>query len=441
MKDIVLTAAVDTTAKAPNLFVSMTNHNPKATKPTPTALPDEDADHEVAIWGHDNCFPITCARKIQKSSFAAGALHRNIQLMIGNNLAYCETNDEGKQPKRTYKPEVEMFLTENHIRTRYIPALFTDYKYFHACFSELSFDTSKKVTRLYHKSAAFCRLEKQNDKSLKIERLFYSAEYLEGTASKKATLKLINPVDPTFAIKDSKYAFYSYFPSPCMTYYPVAPWESLINDKSWLDVSITVPEIVSTMQQNQVDLKFQIVIPQSFFQMKFKDGQWDMMSEKDRQKVVGEVVDNLNTALSDPSNRYKSFTNIVDDTIPGQQRGQIQIIPIDNNKTKSGDWIPDSTTADAQITHAFTIHNSQIGLQNAGGKMGAGSGSDIRESHNTSLDLNTIDQQIALEALQYVSKINDWNIRFYIDHNYHTTTNNAESGIVQNDHSTQPKSE
>jgi uncharacterized protein (DUF39 family) len=76
-----------------------------------------------------------------------------------------------------------------------------------------------------------------------------------------------------------------------------------------------------------------------------------------------------------------------------------------------------------------------MGLAPEGGKMGAGSGSDQRESYNTGISLNTIEQDILLEPLNWIATFNaqtnpDWDVTFYIDHTMHTTTNNIETGLV-----------
>jgi len=117
----------------------------------------------------------------------------------------------------------------------------------------------------------------------------------------------------------------------------------------------------------------------------------------------------------------------------GTHRGKIVIEPIET-KVKNDHWVPSSEKADAQIVQALGIHPSQMGLQPQGGKMGAGSGSDQRESYNTGISLNTIEQDLILEPLNWIATYNaqtdpDWDITFMIDHTRHTTINNKEDGL------------
>ena len=117
----------------------------------------------------------------------------------------------------------------------------------------------------------------------------------------------------------------------------------------------------------------------------------------------------------------------------GEALGKIEIIALDD-KIKRDAWVPTSETADAQIVQGLGLHPSQVGLAPQGGKMGAGSGSDQRETYNLGISLNNIEQQIILEPLNWIAKYNaqsnpDWDITFFIDHTYHTTSNIRESGL------------
>jgi hypothetical protein len=105
-----------------------------------------------------------------------------------------------------------------------------------------------------------------------------------------------------------------------------------------------------------------------------------------------------------------------------------------DDKTKNDHWVPSSEKADAQIVQGLGIHPSQFGLATEGGKMGSGSGSDQRESYNTAITINTPEQELLLEPLNWIAQYNamtdpDWDVVFFIDHTQHTTTNDQESGL------------
>jgi hypothetical protein len=111
--------------------------------------------------------------------------------------------------------------------------------------------------------------------------------------------------------------------------------------------------------------------------------------------------------------------------------GKVQVIPIDD-KVKKDEWVPGSEKSDAQIVQGLGGHPSHLGLASEGGKMGAGSGSDKREVYNIEISSNTMDQNILLEPLNWISRYNGWGVTFYIAHTRHTTTNMVEDGLVRN---------
>jgi predicted nuclease of predicted toxin-antitoxin system len=198
-----------------------------------------------------------------------------------------------------------------------------------------------------------------------------------------------------------------------------------------MDVAANVPKILSAMQRNQVSLKYQILIPESYFMIRHTE--WSNYSKEQRDKEINSFVKKLNDMLSSPDNQFKSITTIFkDDPSFANALGTVEIKAIDD-KIKANNWVPSSNTADAQIVQGLGLHPSQMGLAPEGGKMGAGSGSDQRESYNTQISLNTIDQQIILEPLNFISEYNGWGVTFFIDHTAHTTTNNQEDGLQPSD--------
>jgi hypothetical protein len=165
-----------------------------------------------------------------------------------------------------------------------------------------------------------------------------------------------------------------------------------------------------------------------YFRIRHRD--WDMYTAEQQQKEFDAFSLRIEKHLSGTDNVFKSITVMFEeDPISGNKRGMIEIVAVDD-KTKVGTWIPDSATADAQIVQGLGLHPSQVGLAPEGGKMGGGSGSDQRESFNTAISLNTPEQDIILEALNFVMGYNGWPYRFLVDHTAHTTTNNKEDGMV-----------
>lgn len=393
-----------------------------------------------AWWGELDDMPTTIRCKLEKVPVAMAAIEKLAKMMYGNGLMYFREDDitdgDGKI-KRQYLPEVEAFLKTNRILTHWLPAQIMDYRLYMNCFSELIWNLGKtKITGLYHKPAEFCRLSRQNRNTRDIDWLLFSAKFVQqyGGPPPQEEITAI-PLyrwydEQAFfeKLQKMRFAWHTHFPTPGISYYARPLWMGLFKENGWLDISANVPKIVSAMQMNQVTLKYQIQVPMDYFKMRYKD--WDSYTQEQHEEKISSLTTMVENYLTGAENWFKSLVSYFEeDMVNGTPRGLIKIVAIDD-KTKAGTWIPDSNISDAQIVQGLGLHPSQMGLAPEGGKMGAGSGSDQRESYNTAISLNTIDQQIILEPLNKISEINGWGVRFVIDNIKHTTTNNQETGIV-----------
>lgn len=416
----------------------------KVTNVASQAMPPEDgsAGSEHAYWGSSDTQPTQMRQKFQAVPIAMATLEKKVKFLHGNGLAYYREADlaNGVNVERAYIPEIEAWLQRNYIRTRWLLANITDYAMHINTFTEFIREKGNvKINAIYHKSAEFCRVSPQNPKrNWRVEKLFYAPRFAEGTGVNKdnrVEMPLFQWDDEVKWLKDNanapKFGMHSYYPMPGTIYYANPFWIGLTEKNSWLDVAANVPRIVSAMQHNQVIIKYMITIPMSYFQARYPD--WDTWGHKERNTLIDQKITALNEALVGTDNALKTLTTIVnEDPVSGAHVGAIKIEALDD-KAKRDVWVPDSDAADQQIVRALGVHASQMALQPAGGKMGAGSGSDQRESYNSQISLNTIDQEIILEPLQLVSRINGWGVRFFIDHTWHTTTNDQETGLVPSD--------
>lgn len=411
-------------------------------RPTPGIFPEEEtAGYRWAPWGADDCLPSTVRQKIYSVPMAAQTIGQLTRMMYGNGISYYKNSDlvDGPQVQRAYVPAVEEFLRRNRILTHWLPAQLLDYRFYMNTFSELIFNRRRdQVTGLYHKAAEFCRLQVQDPTSGQIEHLYYSPRFANGyhpRPDQYVAIPLFDWMDEAGYLErftGYKCAWHSYFPTPGHTYYAYALWMGLFRKDGWIDVSAAVPRIIASMQHNQLILKYHILIPESYFEIRYRD--WGGYTDDQRNRIIDKLIDQINATLKGVDNVYASIATVFrEDAITRTPVGKIEIVPVDD-KLKNDNWVPSSEKADAQIVQGLGQHPSQMGLQPSGGKMGAGSGSDQRESFNTGISLNTLDQTIVLEPLNWLARFNaqassDWDITFIIDHTHHTTTNNQESGL------------
>ncbi|MEO0341463.1 MAG: hypothetical protein AAF242_19910, partial [Bacteroidota bacterium] len=181
-------------------------------------------------------------------------------------------------------------------------------------------------------------------------------------------------------------------------------------------------------------LKYIVHIPYSYFN--FRYDRFENRTEKERNQIIKAFIDNINSKLKGVENTFSSIASLFKENEFNQNpEGKIHIEAIDE-KVKKDAWVPSADHSNSQIVQALGTHPSQMGLVQQSGTMGAGSGSDQRESFNTGITLNTLDQDINLEPLNWAAIFNaqeepdNWDYTFYIDHTFHTTTNNVETGMV-----------
>lgn len=424
---------------------------------TGTAFPEElERGFLWAPWGDrpgKDDLPTLIREKIYQVPVAGRTVYDLVRMAYGNGIAYYHNRErrEKKRVIRAYEPEVERFLEKNRIGNEWLKAQMIDYRFIMNTFSEIIFSRDKsQVTNLFHKETEYCRLSLQNKTSLTVDYLLYAADFSLGLGNVHYDRISVIPLyqwqqGEKFLQKLSGYkmAWHSRLKTPGSLYYASPLWMGLYRENGWMDASIAVPEVVTAMMRNQVRLKYQILIPETYFTIRYRDS-WATMSDKERQQVVDELISEINGQLSGTSNAYVSIATVFNYEVGrGEEQGKIQIIAIDD-KIKKDAWVPSAEKSDAQIVQSLGGHPSMIGLTPEGGKMGAGSGSDKREIYNTEITINTFDQDIILEPLNWISRYNaqknpDWDVTFYISHTEHTTTNRQESGLVPDQHSIIPK--
>lgn len=393
-----------------------------------------------ASWGQADTLPNTIRHKIYSSPMAGQTIYRMVQMMYGNGLCYYDNQEYERtgEYRKVTKSRIERWLRLNRIRTQYLPAVFADWRMLFNTFSELIFSGDMQyISNIYHKPSHFCRLEVQNQKTFKIDHLYYSPQYALGfkpNADEIRRIKLFDWTDQRRFLEKltgRKFAWHCRYPDG-NPYYAKPFWVGLTRENGWLDVNNKIPEIINAMMNNQISIKYIIHIPETYFFLRYTN--FNNKDEHEKSKIIDAFIRDINTKLQGHENIYTSIAYLFREHEGGQAEGQIKIEAIDE-KVKKDAWVPSADHSNAQIVQALGLHPSQMGLAPEGGKMGAGSGSDQRESYNTGISLNTIEQDILLEPLNWIATFNaqtnpDWDVTFYIDHTMHTTTNNIETGLV-----------
>jgi hypothetical protein len=411
--------------------------------PTP---PEHLGNYRWASWGPHDDIPTMIRQKMNQVPIAGRTIYDLVRMAAGEGICYYRNSERqaGNRLSRAYIPAVEQWLARNRVHDKWlVPQLF-DYRALVNAFSEIIFSRDfREVTGIYHKTAEFCRLSLMDEEQLYPEELFFSPYFGTWDRPRDQDIRRMPLyhfwMEEEAILEDaraaSKLAWHSCLETPGRVYYAAPPWLGLFRDSGWLDVSKTVPEVVNSMMKHQVRLKYQILIPESYFTVRYRDS-WATMGDEARGELIDQLVSDIDAQLAGSHNAYQSIVTLFNyDSVTRTEMGKVEIIAIDD-KVKKDEWVPSSEKSDAQIVQSLGGHPSIIGLAPEGGKMGAGSGSDKREMYNMEISSNTMDQAILLEPLNWIARYNArtnpvWDVTFFIAHTRHTTTNLVEDGMVR----------
>lgn len=415
-------------------------------EPIPYREPRSHSDgHRWIPWGTSDNLPSVIRKKISDVPMAGEAINKLVKLMYGSGLCYYRNADRLANPTevtRAYEPVVEQFIQRNRLLLYWLVPQFYSYRYAANTFSELIFSRDySQITGLYHLDSEFSRKSRQDPTTYRSEHLFFSADFAERLNppyDRITAIPLIDIRDPEWIDRFTrdrtgyKAAWHSYLWTPGSIHYATPPWIGLFKDAGWLDASAAVPEVINAMMRNQIILKYQILIPETYFRTRYAD--WMTYDSETKIKIMDDTADYIEKNLADTKNAFKSITSFFQHDAAGNAVGKIEIISI-NDHVKNDSWVPSANAADAQIVQGLGLHPGLVGLAPEGGKMGAGSGSDQREAFNTATDLNTLEQEIVLDVLQFIAQYNArrdprWDVTFFMDHRAHTTINFQESGVA-----------
>lgn len=436
-------------------------------RPAVSDYPDEtDVGYDYAPWGAfdgDDNLPNRIEAKFSRVSIASQAVLRLAKLMYGNGLVYFLEKDLARtsRPLRHYDPAVEEFLAENMISTEWMFPQCLDWNRHWNTFSEMKLSLSRNfIVGLYHKEAPFCRLSKQDAFGV-VRYLLYDARFawnqhqrygnninqgdtvrentrrdLSGTATLMPLLTWWDARGFFDRLRGYTFAWHSRIRYGRSVYYSRPPWLGLFHANGWMDVAADVPRIVNSMQKNQIQLKYQIIVEESYFKIEHPD--WDSYTAEQRSAALDRFEDAINDKFVGVDKGFSSILSVFRfDPLNNKELGKVQIIPIDD-KLKRDSWVPGAERANFEIVQGLGAHPTDFGLSRENGAMGAGSGSDKREVYNSAITLNTIEQEYILGPLNFISRFNGWGVRFAIDHTSHTTSNLIETGLVPSQNTVMP---
>jgi hypothetical protein len=405
-------------AKHTTAFV--TGGNADATKPK-GVIPKDLTSYPWSPWGDDNLFPQTVLTDLENNSIALRAMEKRKAIHFGRGIICYREGEEDqntgeKKRVKVEDPEVVDFFKLNQVNRQWVDHI-GSLEIFANSWNEFITNKAKdKINRVFFKDPAYCRLAKIDEKSFRIPKLFYSAQWDYCPAVNSGTIVEIPMFDPGkydgARYQDTNFIYPSFYRSFNKSYYHLAVWNG-IRASGWLDIANKVPKLKQAIMKNQMTIKYHIIIPDDYFTKRYPSPQFTIAQQEEKRT---EVLQDMNDFLSNVENSGKSwvtysfYNKIKQEYLSGWE------IKVIDNKLKDDAYLPDSQAANSEILFAFGVDPTLLGSGIPGGKLGAGSGSDKREAF---WQLNAemgIYRQISLEPLYFIRDFNKWDPEIQFDY-------------------------
>jgi hypothetical protein len=381
---------------------------------------------EYAKWGDDNNKPLKMVSDIKSTGILTGGLDTKIRFGLGTGpeaFTLTKKNADGMEELTPIMDaEILDWAEENNLM--------------HSCFGwmkdmyGLGNDLARmkftrdgsKIGLLWRHDVAEMRLQLKN-KAGQIGKVYLSADWDKGVSMTKGnviTLDLIPGVGPYSWLQDryptadkrrsKEFAWVNRLPDWLKHYYSDPNW---LSAQKWVEIAKGVPGMKAAMFENNIRLKYMVVIMEEYWEDRFPD--WEDEDEAKCEAYRTQVYDEIDGYLVGSEHAYKSIF-VKGKSIPGSKDifKYIHIEPV-KDETQAGELLPDSAAANFEILFSIGMSPALIGMNVLGGGSyggGAGSGSDIRESALVQIMIQSLERLSITRKLNFVSKVNGWKDRY-----------------------------
>lgn len=375
-------------------------------------LPYETSSSPWSWWGDDNLFPQNVMKDLEKNSIALKNLMKSRNVHYGRGLIAYREIDGVKEVVKD--PEVVEFFRVNRLNLQQIEVIDSLEIFANAWIECVVNKGRDKINKVYVKDPTYCRWEKMNASSLRIENVYYSAQW-EYSVNENNSIK-IPTYDPSKyngdRYSDKNFIFPLFYKSMGKTYYHLAVWHG-VRQSGWLDIANKIPAMKLAIMKNQMTIKYHIEIPGDYFTVRYPSPDY---TKEQREAKEQEMLDKLDAFLSNYENSGKSFVSFTQFNRATNQNFPGWKINVLDNKLKDDAYLPDSQAGNSEIMSAVGIDSAILGGIVPGGKMGAGSGSNIREAYwalNADMGPSRV---VSTSYLYFIRDFNKWDPTIQFDY-------------------------
>lgn len=384
-----------------------------------SVMPPEQMEYMPwAMWGNNNLLAQEMAKDIDTCGILDAIVEGGSRFGLGEGL--CPVIIEKQGGKKIIKEhvddeEINLFLENNNADEQNF-AWMRDMLGIGNGMARLMLNGERtKIVQIRRDDITECRFEKKN-KAGKILNVYHSAEWNLVTGTKDNRLFSVPLLDPQNALADLQdkatrgiaehnYAFR--YPSWGKHYYSAPRWYS---QYKWVKIAQGVPEMKAAMFENNMRIKYIVVIYDKYWENAYED--WADADDATKEQRRNDLYDQIDEWLTGGKNAYKSIFVDGNFTLDGKTQQFIEIKPIEDY-TKQGELLPDSAAANSEIAFAMLFNLSIIGgNQVAGPYSGEEGGSSIREGILMQIIIRELERMYIRKIYKLVSRFNGWDQKY-----------------------------
>lgn len=391
--------------------------------PSPQTKPYNDSPAlPWSPWGKNNLLGTEMAADIKKTGVLNGIIEGKMRFTMNQGiLPAIVSYDKAAMPvveKILYGTPINTFLRDNNMFFT-AAGLAKDYIGFNRSIARLGLNRKgTEITQLRRADVSEARMSKKDGHG-NIRNVWYSADWSKIRGEDQGDVfsePLLDPHNPYQDLHDridggDKKRWFSMMvshPGWQEQYYPTPLWMTQV---LWVKIAQAVPEMKAIMFENNIRVKYIVIIYQSFWTESFGD-EWDGYTDEQRAAKRKQVFEDIDNFLVGSKNAYKSvFTTGYRDS-EGRTYANIEIKPIDDT-TVQGELLPDSAAANSEIAFSM-LWNLAItgGTQKAGQYQGNEGGSNVRESSLMQVILHEVERQVIYSIMNVIARFNGWDVKY-----------------------------
>lgn len=375
-------------------------------------------------FGEDNQLPFKIIKMIGQDEVMSQNKLFNVITCYGAGLKYMDVDT--KQP--TTHPEIKSWLVRNSLPLFQLEQA-TDMKYFFFCVSVIILSKDgKKINRLIHKEACYCRFEKA--RYGKINHVIYANFRDNASLSPDdyEVIRLLDPRDPLGDLmvlmgrepgrdgqtrvrtKDKKFAILVRFPTPGFQYYPI-PYYTSIFRGDWYDIKRLIGKGKKAKLRNHASVKYQVEVHKDYWRnICDEEHITDPLKKQERIKKEKE---NIKKFVSGIENSGKVWITGYYIDPNGREVRMVRINVVETGK-EGGDWSEDIQEASNITCYGDNIHPNLVGATPGKGQSN-NSGSDKRELFTLKQALEIPFHDLMNIPHNIVIEYNGWGEKVYPD--------------------------